>query len=124
MCKKESSPNMIFVFGSNLAGRHGKGAAKFAAENYGAEYGVGEGVTGLAYAIPTKGRNLEVLSLDDIAASVASFIDHAKGTPNVNYLLTPIGTGLAGHSKRDIWSILKRVGVPDNVILSNSWVND
>ena len=115
---------MIFVFGSNKAGRHGKGAAKYAALKYGAEYGVGEGRTGDAYAIPTKGSNLERLSVEEIDAAICRFIEHAKMNHEDMFLLTPIGTGLAGHSKRDIWAILAREKLPCNVVLSHTWVND
>lgn len=65
----------IWVFGSNLKGRHGAGAAKIARVNFRAEYGVGQGRTGHAYAIPTKGERLEVLPLESIKASAAQFID-------------------------------------------------
>ena len=57
---------MIFVFGSNKAGRHGKGAAKYALENHGAIYGQGEGLQGNSYAIPTKDENLKPISLQGI----------------------------------------------------------
>lgn len=113
----------IFVFGSNKAGRHGKGAARYALENYNAEYGVGEGLTGYAYAIPTKGQNLEALPFSEIDEAICRFINHAKATPQDSYELTPIGTGLAGHSKRDVWSVLKREGLPSNVFLSSSWID-
>ncbi len=112
----------IFVFGSNLAGRHGKGAAKFAKEKYGAEYGVGEGITGHSYAIPTKGHNLQPIPFADIDAAICRFIAYAKSTPNDSYELTPIGTGLAGHSKKDVWYVLAREGLPSNVFLSSTWV--
>ena len=115
---------MIFVFGSNLAGRHGKGAALFAAQHYGAERGVGEGRTGNAYAIPTKGRNLERLPFSDIDTAVSRFVAHAKEHAGETFLLTPVGTGLAGHSKKDVWRVLSREGLPSNVVLSSSWVTD
>ena len=114
---------MIFVFGSNLAGRHGKGAAKFAADNYGAVYGVGEGMTGLAYAIPTKGMNLEPLPFSEIDAAICRFLEYAK-SHHGEYMLTPIGTGLAGHSKRDVWAVLAREGLPRNVYLTSTWVTE
>jgi len=113
----------IFVFGSNKAGRHGRGAAKYANDYYGAEYGVGEGPTGYAYAIPTKGHKLEALPFSEIDLAICRFIEHAKNTPQDSYELTPIGTGLAGHSKREVWSVLKREGLPRNVFLSSSWVD-
>ena len=114
---------MIFVFGSNKAGRHGKGAARYAKDNFGAQYGVGEGITGRSYAIPTKGHNLEELPFSEIDAAICRFVEHAKSTPTATYLLTPIGTGLAGHSKRDVWAVLKREGLPSNVVLSSTWLD-
>lgn len=67
----------IFVFGSNLAGRHGKGAALYAREHYGAVYGVGVGPTGSAYAIPTKDGKLRTLPLDQIKKHVDAFLAYA-----------------------------------------------
>jgi hypothetical protein len=113
----------IFVFGSNLAGRHGKGAALHAAKHYDAMRGVGEGPTGMAYAIPTKGAALEALSFDAIDAAICRFLTHAAARPLTRFILTPIGTGLAGHPKAQVWAVLKREGVPENVALSASWVN-
>jgi hypothetical protein len=113
---------MIFVFGSNLAGRHGKGAALHAAKFYGAERGIGEGRTGMAYAIPTKGRKLEVLPLDEIESSIIRFAAYASIHYDENFAMTPIGCGLAGYSKRDIWTILARAGLTKNVYLTREWL--
>lgn len=115
---------MIFVFGSNKAGRHGKGAAKYAALNYGAVRGVGEGRTGDSYAIPTKGRRLEPLNFSDIESSIIRFLHYAKENHDQMFLLTPVGTGLAGHSKRDVWSVLAREGLTSNIVLSSTWVSN
>lgn len=112
----------VFVFGSNLAGRHGKGAALHAARHYGAERGVGEGPTGDAYALPTKGQNLERLPFSDVDAAICRFILYARGNPKCRFLLTPVGTGLAGHRKADVWAVLKREGLPGNVVLTSTWV--
>lgn len=92
----------IFVFGSNLAGRHGKGAALHAHKNYGAFRGVGYGRTGNAYAIPTKDENLNVLPLSTIQAWCFAFIEYAKAHPELDFYVTPVGTGLAGYSKHEI----------------------
>jgi hypothetical protein len=116
--------NAIFVFGSNLAGRHGAGAAKYAALAYGAIYGQGEGRQGRSYAIPTKDAKLATLGLAEIEAAVRRFAAHAAAHHDEVFILTPIGCGLAGHSPRDIWAILHRVGLPTNVALHTSWVND
>ena len=113
---------MIFVFGSNLAGRHGKGAALYAARKFGAVQGVGEGRTGDAYAIPTKGRNLEALPFEEIDAAIVRFLRHAAEHHDTMFLLTPIGTGLAGHSKKDVWAVLRREGMTSNIVLAHTWV--
>lgn len=103
----------IFVFGSNLAGRHGKGAALAANREHGAVYGVGVGRTGGAYAIPTKGRNLEVLPLDMIGDYVADFLEYARANPDLQFQLTAIGCGLAGYDPRQIAPMFK--DAPGNV---------
>lgn len=92
----------IFVFGSNLAGRHGAGAALWARRNKGAQYGVGVGRTGDAYAIPTKDGNLKTLPVDTIAAHIAMFLEYAYSHPELKFYLTPIGCGLAGYEPREI----------------------
>ena len=92
----------VFVFGSNLAGRHGKGAALWARQHRGAIYGHGAGRQGNAYAIPTKDHQLRVLPLPVIQAHVAEFIDYARQRPSTAFELTPIGCGLAGHRPEQI----------------------
>ena len=89
---------MIFVFGSNLAGRHGKGAALYAVKHHGAIYGQGVGLQGNSYAIPTKDADLAPLPLDTIDRHIVDFVFFARVNPNMIFALTPIGTGLAGHS--------------------------
>jgi len=113
----------IFVFGSNMAGRHGKGAALYAKRHYGAEYGVGDGPTGNAYAIPTKDAQMKIRLLADIERDIRLFVDYARGSPNGLFHLTPIGCGLAGYNRRQIWSILRDAGLPDNVVLTSTWIN-
>lgn len=114
----------IFVFGSNRAGRHGAGAALFAAKHYGAKRGVGEGLTGDSYALPTKGEKLEFLPFSEVDAAICRFLEVAKSMPDTRFLLTPVGCGLAGHSKKDVWAVLKREHIPTNVVLTSSWVSD
>lgn len=109
----------IFVFGSNLAGRHGKGAAKIARVNFRAEYGVGQGPTGHAYAIPTKGRHLEVLPLDVIREGIDAFLGYAADNPGLNFFVTKVGTVLAGYSDDQIGPLFARV--PPNCSLPNEW---
>lgn len=110
---------MIFVFGSNLAGRHGKGAALHARQNFGAQYGVGYGRTGNAFAIPTKDAKLRVLPLDSIRGSVAMFLVYAKDHPDLEFKVTAIGTGLAGYKHEQIAPMFK--GAPKNCQLPDEW---
>lgn len=109
----------IFVFGSNLAGRHGKGAAWSAKLHFGAIQGQGEGLQGNSYGIPTKGYDLEVLPLPIVETYVEKFIAFAKGHPEMEFLLTPIGCGLAGHTPKDIAPMFALA--PSNVIFPASF---
>jgi hypothetical protein len=91
----------VFVFGSNLSGRHGAGAA-LVARHLGAKYGLGKGPCGKTYAIPTKGKRLEVLSITTIAKHVAEFVNYTKEHPEVSFFVTAVGCGLAGYKHQDI----------------------
>jgi len=110
---------MIFVFGSNLAGRHGKGAALFARENYQAKQGVGRGPTGNSYAIPTKDIYLRPLPLGYIKAYVAEFLRYAANNPELEFEVTKIGCGLAGYFETDIKPFF--VGATKNCRLPEGW---
>jgi len=111
--------DVVFVFGSNLAGRHGRGAALYARDIYGAKNGVGRGRTGQAYAIPTKDAELNVLPLVHIAREIAEFIEYAKAHPDEHFFVTKVGTGLAGYSNQDIAPLFR--GVPENCIIDKAW---
>lgn len=92
----ELQPNEIFVFGSNTSGRHGKGAAKTAMK-WGAKYGVGEGLQGRTYGIPTVNASItRSLSYEKIQKYVDNFIECAKQHPELTFLTTLVGCGLAG----------------------------
>lgn len=93
---------MIFVFGSNLAGRHGKGAARTALIDFGAIYGQGEGPQGNSYAIPTKDYSLKTLPISRIRPAVDRFIEFAKNNTNLTFYVTRVGCGLAGYKEKDI----------------------
>jgi hypothetical protein len=114
-------PHQVFVMGANEAGRHGKGAAKQALK-WGAVYGIGIGHQGQTYAIPTKDKNLKVLSLYKIQKYVEDFLHYAKSMPELEFLVTEIGTGLAGYSPKDIAPFFKIV--PENVILPKSFQDE
>ena len=111
--------NEIFVFGSNLAGRHGKGAALFALNNRGAIRFQGVGRQGSSYAIPTKGLHLEVLPLQTIAREVKQFLIYAGENPTLQFEVTRIGCGLAGYKNEDIAPLFK--GVPSNCVMPVEW---
>lgn len=113
---------MIFVFGSNLAGRHGKGAALFAREHRGAVYGVGVGRTGDAYALPTKDAEMKTLPLKVIKEYFSEFLDYVFLNPDLDFELTPFGTGLAGYKKKEIAELIKQFDLPSNVYLSHTWI--
>ena len=109
----------IFVFGSNLAGRHGKGAALDAYKRYGAVYGQGIGFQGCAYAIPTKDRSINTLPLHVIRAYVLDFLAFANEHPEMQFNVTRIGCGLAGKTDKEIAPMF--TGASDNVILPVGW---
>lgn len=110
---------MVFVFGSNLAGRHGKGAALCAVKEHGAKYGIGYGHVGNSYAIPTKDENIKTLPLHQVKLYVQEFIEYAKITPNLEYTVTRIGCGLAGYKDEDIAPMFK--DAPCNCQLPEEW---
>ena len=92
----------IFVFGSNLAGRHGRGSAKEAVEKHGAIYGIGIGLQGQSYAIPTKTADLQILSLETIKWHVEYFEFFAMAHRQLIFNVVAIGCGLAGYSPKQI----------------------
>lgn len=113
--RSSSDRSMIFVFGSNLAGRHGAGAAKHAYRFREAKYGVGEGRTGECYAIPTKDQHLRVLPLWAIEKAVLSFLAYAARHPELRFQVTGIGTGHAGYTPGDIGPMFRHA--PPNCVL-------
>lgn len=114
--------NVVFVFGSNLAGRHGKGAALFARNNWGAEYGVGEGMAGNSYALPTKDEKLRVRSLQEIQKSIETLVLLASATENTHvFLVTPVGCGLAGYKREQILKLFRRGYEPPNIVYTKEW---
>jgi hypothetical protein len=109
----------IFVFGSNLAGRHGKGAALDAVAHFGAKYREGVGRTGNAYAIPTKDFSIQRLHLKLIEEYVKKFIEYSSALNTRCFFLTRIGCGLAGYKDAQIAPMFK--GIPANVISPEEW---
>jgi hypothetical protein len=113
----ESSGLDIFVFGSNLAGRHGRGAAKDAL-SHGAKYGCGVGLSGDSYAIPTKDYRIQTLPLNSIRTYIEDFIEFSTQFHSTFYV-TRVGCGLAGYVDSDIAPMFKNA--PNNVYLPPEW---
>lgn len=109
----------IFVFGSNLSGRHGAGAALTAKIHYGAEYGVGERLTGQSYALPTVGHNLKKMNLKTVEYHCKIFIEFARINPQLEFYVTCVGCGLAGFKNEQIAPFFK--DAPKNCIFDTKW---
>lgn len=110
---------MIFVFGSNLAGVHGAGAARVALNMYGARWGIGIGVHGSSYAIPTKDKNLKVLPLCEIKKYVDDFKKYCSDNLDEKFHVTALGTGYARYSHQDIATLF--IDSPTNCIFDQRW---
>lgn len=108
--------NEIFVFGSNLQGMHGGGAARIAYKSFGAEWGVGVGMTGRTYAIPTMQGGVET-----IEPYVDEFIAFAKTHPELRFLVTRIGCGIAGFDESDIAPLFAAAKDVENIALPESF---
>lgn len=115
--------NEIFVFGSNLAGIHGAGAARFAYENFGAKYGKGEGITGSCYALPTKSREIKTLTLQQIKEHVDKFFELAKPNKEYTFLVTEVGCGYAGYTPLHIAPLFEEALHCNNVFLPERFWN-
>ena len=108
----------IFVFGSNLAGQHGGGAARLAYNQFGAEWGVGVGLTGQTYAIPTMHGGV-----DAIAPYVDDFIEFAREHREMKFFVTRIGCGIAGFRDEDIAPLFRNALTVSNIVLPKSFYN-
>lgn len=109
--------NEIFVFGSNLAGYHGGGAARIARENFGAVWGQGVGLQGQSYAIPTMQGGVET-----IKPYVDEFIDFARTHAQYTFLVTRIACGIAGFRPSEIAPLFANTIDVENVILPEDFV--
>lgn len=114
----ELKPNEIFVFGSNLAGMHGGGAAYVAMEYFGAIRGQGVGLQGQCYAIPTMQGGVET-----IKPYVDEFICFAKAHPEYTFYVTRIGCGIAGFSDEHIAPLFRDALDITNILLPEDFVN-
>ncbi len=107
----------IFVFGSNLAGMHGAGAAYVAFQKFGAVMGCGVGLRGRSYAIPTMQGGVET-----IKPYVDEFISFAKSRPDLFFYVTRIGCGIAGFRDREIAPLFKDAAGVENICLPKSFM--
>lgn len=98
---------LIFVFGSNLGGFHGASAAKYAMLHHHAVYGIGKGIQGGSYAIPTKNKKIRTLPLTEIKKHVDDFLQYVDEHPQIHFFVTAVGTGLAGYKHSEIAPMFK-----------------
>jgi len=112
-------PPMVFVFGSNTAGRHGLGAARTALKLHGARTGM-NGFQGNSYGIPTKDAKMRTLPLGTIQLYINKFIKFAEDNPIMGFQVTRIGCGLAGYSDYQIAPMFKSSPV-ENVFFDLEW---
>lgn len=110
------APNHIFVFGSNLLGRHGNGEAKKALR-FGAKWGVGIGMKGKTYALPIRGLSLERLSLNTISEHVANFGAFAEKYDDLVFLVSEIGCGPDEYTPEEIAPLFAACATLPNVFL-------
>lgn len=136
---KELKPNEIFVFGSNPEGRHGKGAAKYALNNFGAIYGNGRGIQGSSYALVTK--NLKPMyteestgltyveyggiPMDWLISNIKELYEYASNNTDKDFLIpyTMHSNNLNGYTNLDIYNAFHSIDIPKNIIFHESYKN-
>ena len=114
----ELGGNEIFVFGSNIQGAHGGGAAWFAHKNFGAEWGIGEGLTGRTYALPT------MEGTASMKKAIAHFIDCAKQHPELTFLVTAVGCGIAGYTPKEVAPMFREALSVENIYLPKVFIDE
>lgn len=110
--------NQVFVFGTDKYGSQRFGAAGIAARCFGAKKGISEGPTGMCYALPTKGFNI-----DDLSIAINRFEFYVKQNTKLTYLVTPIGCGHAGFDIAEIAQLFKPMIKLENVFLPDSFID-
>ena len=110
------APDEVFVFGSNLGGFHGGGAARAAMDKFGAVWGQGIGLQGQSYAIPTMQGGVET-----IKPYVDQFIEFALSRPDLFFYVTRIGCGIAGFTDEEIAPLFRPALSVDNIVLPKSF---
>lgn len=126
---------VIFVFGSNPEGRHGAGAAKIAREQFGAIYGIGEGLQNRSYALPTKdlrvkeNRGLRSISKEQIIKNIKTLYAVAKCHKELQFKVAYTHglyeKSLNGYIGKEMIQMFKAAGeIPSNIYFSENWVED
>jgi hypothetical protein len=113
--------DMIFVFGSNLDGNHAGGAARFAHLQRGAEMGVGEGLTGSCYALPSVGHDFTGMSFETLKHHVDTFLAFAADRMDLDFQVTRIGCGIAGFRDKEVAQIF--ADATTNCLFDEMWRN-
>ena len=113
----DANPNAVLIFGSNLYGLHLGGIARMAQEYYGAKEGVGKGLQGRTYAIPTMQGGIQ-----SIAPYVDEFIAFAEANPHLPFIVTRIGCGVAGFTPEEIGPLFEEARGLRNVLLPEDFV--
>ena len=111
--------NEVFVFGSNLAGIHGAGAAKVALAKHGATWGRGTGLMGASYALATKDERVRTLPIGEVQRHVERFIRFAESRPDLRFKVTQVGCGLAGLTPAQVAPMF--MGAPGNCTFDSAW---
>ena len=111
----------IFVFGSNALGYHTGGASGTARKKFGAVWGQAEGLQGQSYAIPVDyGKNIR--KDKEVKEAVDRFVAFAKGHPELFFLVTRVGCGIAGYHDDEMAQFfidaleLKNVSLPKSFV--------
>ncbi len=115
----ENGDPRVFVFGSNVAGLHGGGAAWYAKNKLGAEWGVGEGLTGQTYALPTCYVPGEPVTFDELIVYVANFLEVARAHTELTFFVSAVGCGIAGFEESEVGPLFK--DAPANCDLPPGW---
>lgn len=114
---EELNANEVFVFGSNLQGIHGSGAARVARECFGAIMGRGVGLQGQSYAIPTMQGGVKTIKL-----YTDEFIEFTRAHTDLHFLVTRIGCGIAGFRDKDIAPLFQEAIGLANVSLPKEFI--
>lgn len=115
----ELNDKEFFVFGSNLSGAHAGGAALQAAQQFGAQYGIGDGLTGKCYAFPTLERDMNKRGVRALEAARDRLYATCQALPEYTFLLTKVGCGIAGYPEEDMKALFEHA--PKNLIKPEDW---